>query len=134
MSYLTGRVTSEALAVYVFNPFGITDSFEHSDLVAMHDALAAGKLVCVGTRPGDYGESNNVAGSVTTNKLVGGGGHVYAVTAVDLNAGKVTLYNPWGHDVASGGQVSGPGDPDNDGIVVINFSEFYGSMEYLAIS
>jgi len=130
MSYLTNSSTPEHLCA---SPFG-ADHFQYSDMVAMHDALAAGQLVCAGTRPGDYG-SNNFFGDVTTPKLVGDGSHVYAVTAVNLNTGMVTLYNPWGTDVltdSKGNVVSGQVSGANDGVVTITFDQFYGSFQYYA--
>jgi Calpain family cysteine protease/RTX calcium-binding nonapeptide repeat (4 copies) len=130
MSYLTNASTPEHFCV---SPFG-ADHFQYSDMVAMHDALAAGLLVCAGTRPGDYG-SNNFFGDVTTPKLVGDGGHVYAVTAVNLNTKTVTLYNPWGTDVltdSKGNILKGQVFGANDGIVAISFDQFYGSFQYYA--
>jgi hypothetical protein len=128
MSYLTNAGTQEHLAA---SPFG-WDHFQYSDMVAMHDALSYGQLVCAGTRPGDYG-TFNVGGSVTTPKLVSS--HVYAVTAVNLNAGTITLYNPWGIDVptdSKGNVLSGQISGTNDGVVTLTFDQFYGSFQYYA--
>ncbi len=135
MKYLTGRNSSNAFAV---SNFGWVH-FGSGEMQAMADDLAQGKLVCAGTRPGDYG-SNNFFGDVTTKKLVGDGGHVYSVLAVQFTGGvygslgTVTLYNPWGHDVASGGTASGPGNEESDGIVTVTFDQFYGSFEYIGVS
>ena len=104
----------------------------------MHDALAAGKIACVGTRPGNYG-TWNILGSVTTPKLVGF--HVYAVVSVDMQNEKIVLRNPWGVDGGKyhnkwvdGKWTKVPADEVDDGLVTINFDDFYGSFHNLSIS
>ena len=104
----------------------------------MHDALAAGKIVCVGTRPGNYG-TWNIAGSVTTPKLVGE--HAYAVVSVNMDTHRIVLRNPWGvdggkyhYEMVNGALTQLPADGVDDGLVTITFDDFFGSFHHLSIS
>jgi hypothetical protein len=65
-------------------------------LIATH--LAAGRPVTIGTVAGDFNMGDSIVMS-----------HAYMVKSVDLGAGTITLYNPWGSD-AGGGFVSGADD------------------------
>jgi hypothetical protein len=47
------------------------------------------------------------------------GDHCYAVRGVDA-AGRVTLYNPWGHDAESAAFVRGA----DDGVITLSWAEF----------
>src|SRR5262245_28881285 len=115
MPYLTGRPAESHEAYGI----GFTDSF----IMEMRDALAAHKVVCAGTRQGDYGPW---AWDVNTPKLVGA--HCYEVWAINSQARTVTLRNPWGYD---GG--SGSGNPD-DGVITITWDQFHGSFDTVGIS
>jgi Ca2+-binding RTX toxin-like protein len=125
LSYLTGRPVSGHGNEITGGGF---DTANDGEMVAMKQKLAAGKLICACTRQGDYG-SFHALGSVNTPKLVGA--HCYAVESIDLYNMKITLRNPWGVDVGSGGQVTGGA---NDGLVIVSFNEFYQSMWSYAVS
>ena len=134
MPYLTGRpaIALGSSALLGLGYFGL------SHVQQMHDALAAGQIVCCGMRPGNYG-TWNIAGSVTTPKLVGE--HAYAVVSVNMQTHKIVLRNTWGVDGGKyhGESVNGkwtqvPADGVDDGLVTINFDDFYGSFHHLSIS
>jgi hypothetical protein len=104
--------------------------FTLSFLQDMRNALIQDKLVCAGTRQGNF-DSGNILGSVCTPKLVGS--HCYHVLNVSFDTGLVTLRNPWGVDVnmSNGGVASGD---NNDGIVKITLTQFMESMDTVGIS
>jgi len=115
MPYLTGRPADSHEA------YGI--GFSQDFILEMHAALAAHKVVCAGTRQGDYGPW---AWDVSTPKVIGS--HCYEVVSINVQAKTITLRNPWGVD---GG--SGSGNPD-DGIVTITWDQFHGSFDTVGIS
>jgi calpain family cysteine protease/hemolysin type calcium-binding protein len=134
MPYLTGRpaIALGSPALLGLGYFGL------SHVQQMHDALAENKIVCVGTRPGNYG-TWDIGGSVTTSKLVGG--HAYAVVSVNMVHHQIVLRNPWGVDGGKyhnawvdGKWTKVPADGVDDGLVTINFDDFYGSFHHLSIS
>jgi Calpain family cysteine protease/RTX calcium-binding nonapeptide repeat (4 copies) len=115
MPYLTGRPADSHEAYGI----GFSDSF----ILEMHAALAFHKVVCAGTRQGDYGPW---AWDVSTPKVIGS--HCYEVVSVNVQAKTITLRNPWGVD---GG--SGSGDP-TDGLVTVTWDQFHGSFDTVGIS
>ena len=113
---LTGRPADNHTAAYGWE-------FTLSFLQDMPQALLENKLVCAGSRYGDYGD---LGSTVSTPKLVGS--HCYHVLNVDFNTGKVTLRNPWGSD---GWNCY---DGNNDGIVKITLNQFMDSFDTVGIS
>jgi hypothetical protein len=122
MPMLTGRPASEHTAY----GWEFTVSFLHD----MRNALLQDKIVCAGTRQGNF-DSGNILGSVCTPKLVGS--HCYHVLNVNFDTGLVTLRNPWGVDVnlSKGGVATGD---NSDGIVKITLTQFMESMDTVGIS
>jgi Ca2+-binding RTX toxin-like protein len=83
-------------------------------LQVIADALATGRAVSIDTWW-------TIDGFDLGDPLVTS--HVYSVESVDLQAGTITLYNPWGTDAGSG---SGAWvDGDNDGFVTFDFNTWF---------
>ena len=122
MPMLTGRPAEEHTAY----GWEFTVSFLHD----MRNALLQNKLVCAGTRQGNF-DSGDILGSVCTPKLVGS--HCYHVLNVNFDTGLVTLRNPWGMDVnlSKGGVATGD---NSDGIVKVTLTQFMESMDTVGIS
>jgi hypothetical protein len=104
--------------------------FTLSFLQDMRNALLQNKLVCAGTRQGQFDEGN-ILGDVNTPKLVGS--HCYHVLNVNFETGQVTLRNPWGKDVNTNAGGVPTGD-NSDGIVKITLDQFMDNFDTAGIS
>jgi hypothetical protein len=114
---LTGRPVESHTPFFSEFSDGILDDIHQAVVVE-------NKLVCLGTR--QYAWNSDEGDRVSTPKLLEN--HAYDVLNINFQAETITLWNPWGND----GRYCFDGD--DNGIVKISFDDFFGSINYVAIS